>query len=694
MTKKIQKIMFLCAAIMWHTFMLPAQNENPVGAIPGVIDVSPMGAATYTIPIEVVPGTQGIQPNLSIVYNSFGGMGLLGMKWNLAGISAITRCGQNRYNDSDVTAVGFSQKDRFAIDGNRLVGVDNAGYGTVGKVYATEMENFTRIVSYGGTNGHPEYFIAYTDNGSIIEYGNSRDSRQMMDYNNSKVLSWRINKITDANGNYMTFNYFTSANDVYVYKIEYTGNENNNMLPYAKVEFSYSPMSDVLGKNTRFLAGYAIMQEQLLRSITVIYGNDIVRKYRFSYGTNIQEERTTHLKEIVLSDGNETNETKLNATVITWRDQKSVVGSVSGVLGNVPDGFVLPGDFNGDGYTDFIRWGATTTQDKWHLYIGDEHTPPSPQYPLGGGFVDTGGWHTHKALGDGRGAIFYKADVDGCGADELIIAQRMDSDLSQYEITIESLRPGSLSSTFARKEMINFHQIYFGDFDGDGKTDILFEKKDNNDKSSFELYRWATNSYSEYPGLPANSVCKVRVGDFTNSGKTDVELTFNYEKDNVVRYYFNSNTFTAATLKQTASFGAERYSGDFNGDGISDLLTYNGSSWSISFGQGDGSYTSTIGISDLTPDPVIIADFDGDGKDDIFQPNSSQYGSAGARILFSKGYIGGQYKYELCKIGHLTGYTNMSIGDMNHDGSLDIILSNSTQNSPPNCLLCKHAQTT
>jgi len=205
-----QKKHFLCALILMQFTMLQAQNtSNPnVGAIPGTIDVSPMGAATYTIPIEVVPGTMGTQPNLSVVYNSYSGMGLLGMKWNLAGVSAITRCGQTPYYDENITAIQFNDSDRFEIDGDRLLRLNRGTYGSTGGEYATAMEDFTRVVSYNGTTGHPEYFKAYTDNGTIIEYGNTNDSKQKLGSgSNTVILSWFINKIIDSDGNYMTFNY-------------------------------------------------------------------------------------------------------------------------------------------------------------------------------------------------------------------------------------------------------------------------------------------------------------------------------------------------------------------------------------------------------------------------------------------------------------------------------------------------------
>ena len=157
----------LLAHIFFATVSILQAQPHSVGAIPGVIDVSPMGATTYTIPIEVVPGVQGMQPNLSIVYNSMGGMGLLGMQWNLAGISSITRCGQNPYyyRDNGLTAIQFDSSDRYSLDGNRLMMI-----GQQSSEYATEVDNFSRIFVHN-PQFSDHHFIAYTDDGSIIEYG-------------------------------------------------------------------------------------------------------------------------------------------------------------------------------------------------------------------------------------------------------------------------------------------------------------------------------------------------------------------------------------------------------------------------------------------------------------------------------------------------------------------------------------------
>jgi hypothetical protein len=60
-------------------------EDRPVGTLGGAVHADPFtGVATTSIPIEVPPGRNGMQPNLALTYNSANGNGWLGMGWELA----------------------------------------------------------------------------------------------------------------------------------------------------------------------------------------------------------------------------------------------------------------------------------------------------------------------------------------------------------------------------------------------------------------------------------------------------------------------------------------------------------------------------------------------------------------------------------------------------------------------------------
>ena len=76
-----------------------------VGRLEGSFNVNDSGAAVYTVKIAVPPGTRGIEPELSLNYDSSGSDGLLGLGWSLGGLSAITRCPPNFALDEGVSLV-------------------------------------------------------------------------------------------------------------------------------------------------------------------------------------------------------------------------------------------------------------------------------------------------------------------------------------------------------------------------------------------------------------------------------------------------------------------------------------------------------------------------------------------------------------------------------------------------------------
>ena len=201
-----------------------------VGAIGGVVDVGGLGAATYTIPIDVPQGIGGIQPNLSIVYNSQSGNGLLGWGWNLAGSSAITRTGADFYHDGFIKGVDFGyitgnssgiipigsntrrSLDRFALDGQRLILVEGLYYGQNNSQYKTEVDGMSKIVAYteSGIRGAAKFKV-WTADGLIMEYGFSDNARMIRtcpdDSSMKEVGAWLLNRVEDRNGNFMVYQY-------------------------------------------------------------------------------------------------------------------------------------------------------------------------------------------------------------------------------------------------------------------------------------------------------------------------------------------------------------------------------------------------------------------------------------------------------------------------------------------------------
>jgi Salmonella virulence plasmid 65kDa B protein len=105
-----------------------------VGATAGELGVSAEGSANYSIEIAVPPGTTGVQPKLSLNYDSQAGNGALGVGFSLGGLSSISRCGKTLPIDSTISAVDYSANDRFCLDGQRLVPVSGS-YGADGTEY-------------------------------------------------------------------------------------------------------------------------------------------------------------------------------------------------------------------------------------------------------------------------------------------------------------------------------------------------------------------------------------------------------------------------------------------------------------------------------------------------------------------------------------------------------------------------------
>ncbi|OAM89678.1 FG-GAP-like repeat-containing protein [Termitidicoccus mucosus] len=369
-----------------------------VGTTAGEFSVDKNGAATYTIPIAVSPGTAGVEPKITLNYSSQAGAGVAGYGWSIGGLSAISRGGQTKLIDGQTRTVNFTRQDRFHLDGQRLMVVDGE-YGENNSEYRTELESFTRVVSYGSTASgmSPAWFKAWTKSGLVIEFGNTPGSvfRPPLASGGgvAEPLSWAVSKISDTAGNYMTFHYeVDAANGQQVLaEIKYTGNDGTGLATYASVVFDYESRPDT---SFAYIHGAKVSSLKRLKSITATHGDTSVRSYSLSYVQRAHNNRSmlasitetglegVYYKPLTFEYGDPPN--GFDTAASAWEPPAMIAGASGGNA--LPQQGVAFIDLNGDGLVDCVQNISTGANNAW-LNTPDGWTPANgsnglPDYRL------------------------------------------------------------------------------------------------------------------------------------------------------------------------------------------------------------------------------------------------------------------------------------------------------------------------
>jgi RHS repeat-associated protein len=339
-----------CLVLFSHWVTPLAHAATVPGTIPGSVEVTLSGSATYAIPIRIAPGTAGTDPKISLNYDSQATAGSLGAGWSIGGISTIARGPKDLYRDHEVAGVNLDDTDALLLDGQRLIEISRVGVGSALRVeYRKENDDVTRIVQTGdglqsGT------FIVNTKGGATLVFDGANNSR--VRFSDGTVLLLAISRIVDTSGNYVEFRYQNNGFGTYDIKtIAYTGHETRNSLgavvadrkPYASVDFAYESAPR---ESTLYVAGRLSRQTTRLISITSSVspkpedesGRQLVQvaRYQLDY-----EERATANRTILVrvrqfgenDDELKPTEFRYTAPAFGWKAASSQLPIVGGFIG-------------------------------------------------------------------------------------------------------------------------------------------------------------------------------------------------------------------------------------------------------------------------------------------------------------------------------------------------------------------------
>lgn len=215
-----------------------------------------------------------------------------------------------------------------------------------------------------------------------------------------------------------------------------------------------------------------------------------------------------------------------------------------------------------------------------------------------------------------------------------------------------------------------------GDLNGDGNLDFIAPGI-----SEYTVYLGhgdgTFDSGATYAVTGSGDHANVILEDFNNDGVLDI-MTASDADARVNVYIGNGNgTFRArvSMVIPEAITDARAYSGDFNGDGNQDIVSFDSytsvGSIYIYMGNGNGTFTAATAYAGWgQPGRFEIADLNGDGYDDLIATDN---GAGVFRVSFANS--NGTFAAPISYNPGVASLSDLKLADMNTDGRLDLVVT-------------------
>lgn len=296
---------------------------DPVSGIVSIATPSPnnQGSVTTSFPIKLPAGRQGMQPSLSVNYNSDGGNGWLGMGWDLSVpvISIDTRWGVPTYDqgfETELYMLGGEQLTFEVSSGVYAMPNRNEGFEknrVADRQFHPRIEGPYNKIIRKGTDPTNYVWIVISKDGTRSYFGGD-DSGVKSEYVlkdvNGNIGYWALYKTVDTNKNYVEYKYDRDSysgntgnggQQIYPRQIDYTLHESNNPPKHYSVNFTTDSNREDIQIDGRL--GFLKVISKRLRGINITYDGTAVRSYQFDYNTGaFKKQLLTEIKELDVSN--------------------------------------------------------------------------------------------------------------------------------------------------------------------------------------------------------------------------------------------------------------------------------------------------------------------------------------------------------------------------------------------------------